>query len=100
MAFSSAITEIEAGNGVGMVAAIAILFILLLTLAGLSIAVVNAMFFSPWGTFVVFATMPIAFVMGRFYGLLTHSIIYAELKPLCRLRAFVESSEGRRDVRV
>jgi carbon starvation protein len=58
------IAETEIGKGVGMVAAIAILFILLLTLAGLSIAVVNAMFSSPWGTFVVFATMPIAFLMG------------------------------------
>jgi carbon starvation protein len=58
------IAETEVGKGVGMVAAIAILFILLLTLAGLSIAVVNAMFSSPWGTFVVFATMPIAFLMG------------------------------------
>ena len=58
------IAETEVGKGIGMVAAIAILFILLLTLAGLSIAVVNAMFSSPWGTFVVFATMPIAFLMG------------------------------------
>ncbi|MCU0591784.1 MAG: carbon starvation protein A [Desulfobacterales bacterium] len=58
------IAENEIGKGVGTVAAIAILFILLLTLAGLSIAVVNAMFSSPWGTFVVFATMPIAFLMG------------------------------------
>jgi carbon starvation protein len=41
------IAETEVGKGVGMVAAIAILFILLLTLAGLSIAVVNAMFSTP-----------------------------------------------------
>jgi carbon starvation protein len=60
------IAESEVGKTVGMVAAIAILFILLLTLAGLSIAVVNAMFSSPWGTFVVFATIPIALIMGLY----------------------------------
>ncbi len=54
----------EIGAGVGRVAAVAVLFILILTLAGLSIAVVNAMFHSPWGTFTVLATIPIAMVMG------------------------------------
>jgi len=58
------IAEAEIGTGTGAVAAVAILFILILTLAGLSIAVVNAMFSSPWGTFTVFATMPIAILMG------------------------------------
>src|SRR5208283_1320719 len=58
------IAEAEIGTGTGAVAAVAILFILILTLAGLSIAVVNAMFSSPWGTFTVFATMPIALLMG------------------------------------
>ncbi|MGO9117877.1 MAG: carbon starvation protein A [Desulfomonilaceae bacterium] len=58
------IAETEIGTGIGAVAAVAILFILILTLAGLSIAVVNAMFSSPWGTFTVFATMPIALLMG------------------------------------
>jgi carbon starvation protein len=48
----------------GHVAAIAILFILVLTLSGLSIAVVNAMHDSPWGTFTVFSTIPIAMIMG------------------------------------
>jgi carbon starvation protein len=33
-------------------------------LAGLSIGVVNALFNSPWGTFTVLATMPIAVLMG------------------------------------
>jgi carbon starvation protein len=46
------------------VASFAILFILILTLAGLSIAVVNALFESAWGTFTVLATMPIALLMG------------------------------------
>jgi carbon starvation protein len=60
----SKIAESEIGKVAGGVASIAFLFILILTLAGLSIAVVNAMFESAWGTFAVFATMPIAFFMG------------------------------------
>jgi Carbon starvation protein, predicted membrane protein len=60
----SKIAESEVGKTAGAVASVAFLFILILTLAGLSIAVVNAMFESAWGTFTVFATMPIAFLMG------------------------------------
>ncbi|MBU5638964.1 carbon starvation protein A [Geomonas sp. Red69] len=60
----SVIAEAEIGRGAGKVASVAVLFILILTLAGLCIAVVNAMFNSPWGTFTVFATMPIAMIMG------------------------------------
>ena len=52
------IAENEIGKTTGGVASVAILFILILTLAGLSIAVVNAMFSSPWGTFTVFAPCP------------------------------------------
>ena len=54
----------EIGKGTGSVAGFAVLFILILTLAGLSIAVVNAMHDSAWGTFTVFATIPIALIMG------------------------------------
>ena len=60
----SVIAEAEIGKVAGKVASFAVLFILILTLAGLSIAVVNAMFNSPWGTFTVFCTIPIAMVMG------------------------------------
>ena len=58
------IAEAEIGKTVGHVASWAVLFILILTLAGLSIAVVNAMAESAWGTFTVFATIPIALLMG------------------------------------
>jgi len=54
----------EIGKLTGSVASVAVLFILVLTLAGLSLAVVNAMFESAWGTFTVFATIPIALLMG------------------------------------
>jgi carbon starvation protein len=60
----SKIAESEIGKTCGAAASVAFLFILLLTLAGLSLAVVNAMFESAWGTFTVFATMPIALLMG------------------------------------
>ncbi len=60
------IAESEIGKAVGHVASWAVLFILILTLAGLSIAVVNAMADSAWGTFTVFATIPIAILMGLY----------------------------------
>lgn len=58
------IAEKEIGKATGFVASWAIMFILVLTLAGLSIAVVNAMHDSAWGTFTVFITIPIALLMG------------------------------------
>jgi carbon starvation protein len=48
----------------GLVAMIAVLFILLVTLAGLGIVVVNALSNSPWGVFTIGMTIPIAVVMG------------------------------------
>src|SRR5690242_13648957 len=60
----SAIAETEVGKAAGLVASFAFLFILILTLAGLAIAVVNAMFESVWGTFTVASTIPIALFMG------------------------------------
>jgi carbon starvation protein len=66
----SLIAEYELGKRTGVLASFAILFILILTLAGLSIAVVNALFESAWGTFTVLATMPIAVLMGCWMHLL------------------------------
>jgi len=60
----AALALAETGSFTGHIASFAILFILILTLAGLSIAVVNALHDSPWGTFTVFATIPIAMLMG------------------------------------
>ena len=62
----SLIAESEIGKRAGLVASFAVLFILILTLAGLSIAVVNALFHSPWGTFTVACTIPIALIMGLY----------------------------------
>ncbi len=67
------IAETEISKPVGIVASYAVLFILILTLAGLSIAVVNAMHDSAWGTFTVFATMPIALLMGVYLHVWRHN---------------------------
>ncbi len=66
------IAESEIGTTIGGVASVAVLFILILTLAGLSMAVVNAMFASPWATFTVFSTMPIALLMGIYLHVWRH----------------------------
>jgi carbon starvation protein len=70
------ITERMIGNVAGTVASFAVLFILILTLAGLSISVVNALFDSPWGIFTVICTIPIALLMG-FY---THVLRPGDVK--------------------
>lgn len=54
----------EIGKGTGLIAGLAILFILILTLAGLSLACISAMHEASWSLFTVLATMPIAIIMG------------------------------------
>ena len=56
----------EVGPVAGLTAAIAILFIIIVALAGLGLAVVNALYRSPWGTFTIFTTIPIALFMGLY----------------------------------
>jgi carbon starvation protein len=58
------IARTEISPFAGLVTMIAVLFILLVTLAGLGIVVVNALANSPWGVFTIGATVPIALVMG------------------------------------
>ena len=48
----------------GLVVMIAVLFILLASLAGLGLVVVNALANSPWGIFTIGMTIPIAVIMG------------------------------------
>jgi len=50
----------------GIVAAIAILFIIVMALSGLGLAVVNALHDSSWGTFTIAMTIPIALFMGLY----------------------------------
>jgi len=54
----------EIGEAAGWVAMIGILAIMLMLLAVLALIVVKALAVSPWGTFTVAATLPIALLMG------------------------------------
>src|SRR5580693_4629158 len=58
------IARTEISPFAGLVTMIAVLFILLVTLAGLGIVVVNALANSPWGVFTIGSTIPIALIMG------------------------------------
>ena len=60
----SDVARTEIGSFAGLVSMIAVLFILLVTLAGLGIVVVNALASSPWGVFTIGSTLPIALIMG------------------------------------
>ena len=58
------ITREEIGKPAGLACAVAILFIVIVALAGLGFVVVNALAESPWGTFAIAASIPIAMAMG------------------------------------
>src|ERR1700752_2609383 len=54
----------EMGPLAGSIAGIGILLICIIVLSVLALVVVNALKGSPWGTFTVFCTIPIALIMG------------------------------------
>jgi carbon starvation protein CstA len=54
----------EMGNAAGLVAMVGILAIMVILLAVLGLVVVKALAVSPWGTFTVAMTIPIALLMG------------------------------------
>lgn len=54
----------EMGPVPGTIAGIGVLLICVIILGVLALVVVNALKGSPWGTFTVFCTVPIAFIMG------------------------------------
>ena len=58
------VARTEVSPFTGLVAMFAVLLILLVTLAGLGIVVVNALSNSPWGVFTIGMTIPIAIFMG------------------------------------
>jgi len=60
------IAKDEIGPVGGFAASIAILFIIIVALAGLGLAVINALKQNPWGTFTIGLTIPIALVMGLY----------------------------------
>jgi carbon starvation protein len=60
------VARTEVGPWAGLCTMVALLFILLVTLAGLGIVVVNALANSPWGVFTIGWTIPIAIFMGLY----------------------------------
>jgi carbon starvation protein len=58
------IARTEVGPVAGVTAAIAVLFILVIAMAGLGIVVVNALAESAWATFTIATTIPLALFMG------------------------------------
>jgi carbon starvation protein len=62
----SEIARQEIGPVAGATAAVAILFIIVIALAGLGLAVVNALQESAWGTFTIGTSIPLALLMGLY----------------------------------
>jgi carbon starvation protein len=60
------IVRSEMGPFAGAIAGIGILLICIIILAVLALVVVKALVGSPWGTFAVFSTIPIAILMGLY----------------------------------
>ncbi len=60
------IARTEIGPVAGATAAVAILFIVIIALAGLGLVVVNALSESAWGTFTIGTTIPLAIFMGLY----------------------------------
>jgi len=60
----------ELGSFSGVITSIAVILILIVAMAGLALAVVNALFNSPWGTFTVGITIPIALFIGVYMKIL------------------------------
>ena len=60
------IARLEIGSTAGITAALAILFIITIALAGLGLAVVNALAESAWGVFTIAMTIPIGVFMGLY----------------------------------
>jgi len=58
------IAKAEIGKLSGFTTSVSVMIILLISLAGLGLVVVNALADSPWGTFTIAATIPIAVIMG------------------------------------
>ena len=60
------IARTDVGPVAGATAAVAILFIIVIALAGLGMVVVNALSESAWGTFTIGTTIPLAIAMGLY----------------------------------
>ena len=63
----SEIAKKELGTVAGFCTGLAMLFIITITMAGLSLVILNALSNNPWGTFAVAATIPIAMGVGLYH---------------------------------
>ncbi|MFK7693270.1 carbon starvation protein CstA [Paenibacillus sp. HJGM_3] len=63
----SEVAKDELGPVAGFCTGLAMLFIITITMAGLSMVVIHALENNPWGTFAVGITIPIAMGVGLFY---------------------------------
>lgn len=60
------IARTNLGVKMGYVTSIAVLFILIIAMAGLGLPIVNSLYNSPWGTFTVGFTIPVAILIGLY----------------------------------
>jgi len=90
------IARTEISPFAGLVAMVAVLFILLVTLAGLGIVVVNALSSSPWGVFTIGMTIPIATGMGWFMFKSTPGVIKVTVPSVCGVVLLIASVIGGR----
>ncbi|RYL95028.1 carbon starvation protein A [Sporolactobacillus sp. THM7-4] len=63
----SEVAKKEMGPVAGFCTGLAMLFIITITMSGLSMVVMNALANNPWGTFTVAMTIPIAMAVGLYY---------------------------------
>ena len=58
------IAKHQMGSSIGLVTSLAVLFLNILAMAGMAVVIVNALHDSPWGTFTIGMTIPIAVFIG------------------------------------
>ena len=88
------IAEREIDPFTGTIAGFAVLFILILTLAGLSLACVSAMHNAPWSLFIVAITMPIAILMGLIMRYKENGVMLASIIGISLLVIGIISGHG------
>ncbi len=54
------------GTGIGLATTFGVLFLNILAMAGMAVVIVNALHNSPWGTYTIAATIPIAVFVGLY----------------------------------
>ena len=84
----------ELGIITGTATAVAVLFIVVVALAGLGFAVVNALFQNAWGTFTIAMTIPIGILMG-FYLQKFRPGAVAEVSAIGLVLLFAAIGSGR-----